>query len=327
MPRRARRSGGRILLHDRTVDDTAAIIDAGIDVAEEHYEEIRATEAQQMEDKTRREYRNRIKHIYRWWMETYPAYFEVGTRTLSEAEKEDQEAFHHTNDRDIVYEGLDVTLVKAFLVVKKKKRVTAERVVVLSSVSDIKKYDDSIKWGSARTGQPLPSSYYRQIEAFIQAYKKEYKSAQKDGRTDEQEADPITASLFCYICNWAVMESNVFLWVYCLAMWNLMARSVSIDCLGFHHFKSGTSDSIKCRFDETKADKTGEFVQEKNCYANPHKPELCLFLALGCHISLNAERLEKTEKFFLNPAAKLGTASARFCTQLTQLITKHHEIT
>ena len=127
------------MLHDRTVDDTAAIIDAGIDVAEEHYEEIRVTEAQQMEDKTRREYRNRIKHIYRWWMETYPAYFEVGTRTLSEAEKEDQEAFHHTNDRDIVYEGLGVTLVKAFLVVKKKKRVTAEGAVVLSSVSDIKK--------------------------------------------------------------------------------------------------------------------------------------------------------------------------------------------
>ena len=74
MPGRARRSGGRISLHDRTVDDTAAIIDAGIDVAEEHYEEIRVTEAQQMEDKTRRKYQNHIKHIYRWWMETYPAY-------------------------------------------------------------------------------------------------------------------------------------------------------------------------------------------------------------------------------------------------------------
>ena len=76
-------SGGRILPHNRTVDDAAAIIDAGIEVADEHYEEIRAAEAQQMEDRTRRKYRNRLKHIYRWWTETYPKYFEVGTRVLS----------------------------------------------------------------------------------------------------------------------------------------------------------------------------------------------------------------------------------------------------
>ena len=63
MPRSPRGRGRRIQLHDRTVDDTAEIIDAGIDVAEEHYEEIMVTEAQQIEDRTRREYRNRIKHV------------------------------------------------------------------------------------------------------------------------------------------------------------------------------------------------------------------------------------------------------------------------
>ena len=163
------------------------------------------------------------------------------------------------------------------------------------------------------------------MEAFIQAYKTEHKSAQKDGRIDEQEADPIVASLFCYICSWAVAAGDVFLWVYCPAVWNLMARSVSMDCLGFHHSKSETLDSIKCRFDETKADKTGEFVQEKK-YANPYKPELCFFLALGCHISLNAERLGETKIIFLDPGSNLGTASAQFCTQLAQLVIKHHEI-
>ena len=122
MPRRAGGGGGCIQLHDRTVDDTAEIIDAGIDVAEEHYEEIMVTEAQQMEDRTRREYRNRIKHVCRFWMEMYPAYFEVGTRLLSESDKQDRTLFHHNNDRDIIYQGIDVTLVKAFLVVKKKKR-------------------------------------------------------------------------------------------------------------------------------------------------------------------------------------------------------------
>ena len=83
-------------------------------------------------------------------------------------------------------------------------------------------------------------------------------------------------------------------------------------------------DQVPLRRDKIRQD--WRVRARKNCYANPHKPELCLFLALGCQISLNAERLGKTEKFFLNPGTKLGTASARFCTQLGQLITKHHEI-
>ena len=74
-----------------------------------------------------------------------------------------------------------------------------------------------------------------------------------------------------------------------------------------------------------KANKTGEFVQEKNCYANPLKPHVCFFLALGCWISLNAERLETMEQLFLNKGAKLGTAAPRYCTQLAELVGKHFE--
>ena len=59
-----------------------------------------------------------------------------------------------------------------------------------------------------------------------------------------------------------------------------MSRSISIGGLAFHNVKIGVSDSIKFKFDETKADKTGEFVQENNCYANPINPHLCFFLAL-----------------------------------------------
>jgi hypothetical protein len=61
-------------------------------------------------------------------------------------------------------------------------------------------------------------------------------------------------------------------------------------------------------------------VQEKNCYANPKKPHLCFFLALGCWISINADKLESTEKLFLNPGKKAGSASQRYCGQLTKLV-------
>jgi hypothetical protein len=103
------------------------------------------------------------------------------------------------------------------------------------------------------------------MEAFINAYKKEHKTAKKEGRTDEQEADPITSTLFCMICMWAVKEGNIFVWVFSLSMWNLMSRSISMDAIAFHQISCGALDSIKFKFDKTKADKTGEFVQEKNC--------------------------------------------------------------
>ena len=119
MPRRT--GGGHIRLHNRTVDNAVEIVDAGVDVTKEHYEEIRETEAQQMEDRTRREYQCHIKHLYRFWVETHPAYFEVGTCVLGEAKNQDREAFHHNNDHGSIYQGVNVTLVKASLVANKKR--------------------------------------------------------------------------------------------------------------------------------------------------------------------------------------------------------------
>ena len=120
-------------------------------------------------------------------------------------------------------------------------------------------------------------------------------------------------------------NSNMYVWVFSLDMCHLISRSISIDGLAFKNVKSGVSDSIKFKFDDTKADKTGEFVQENNCYANPINPHLCLFLALGCLISVNAEILESTEKFFLIPGSKPGSSSQRYCNQLEELVNTHYK--
>ena len=63
MPRR--NQSGRIEVHQRTVDDRTDILYAGATLAHEHTNEITVTEQSQMEDRTRREYHNRIWHIYR----------------------------------------------------------------------------------------------------------------------------------------------------------------------------------------------------------------------------------------------------------------------
>ena len=46
-----------------------------------------------------------------------------------------------------------------------------------------------------------------------------------------------------------------------------MARCASVDPLGFHNF-SLSQDSIIVKYDDSKVDKDGERLSEKNMYAN-----------------------------------------------------------
>ena len=110
-------ASGRIHVHERDVDDSAAIINADAQILVEHAEDINETEQNAMQDKTRRECRLRINRIIKWWMQTYPDYFENGTRVLSEEDKNDPVKFHYTNDRGIRYTGLNVGYVKALLII------------------------------------------------------------------------------------------------------------------------------------------------------------------------------------------------------------------
>ena len=121
MARGQQRQTGRILPHQRDTNDVTPIINGGTVIDAEHAEAIQHTQAKDMEDKTRKEHRRRIRHLYTWWQHTYIDYFENGTRALSDDEMKDPVRFHHTNDRDIIYEGLNVSFVLAFLVSKKTK--------------------------------------------------------------------------------------------------------------------------------------------------------------------------------------------------------------
>ncbi len=142
--------------------------------------------------------------------------------------------------------------------------------------------------------------FYSKTDTFLICFKKEFAQAKKQGNTDEKEADAVSSTLLSLLVLWAVEEGNIFVWVFCLCMWHLMARSCNVDCLSFHNIKRGISDSIVFKYDETKMDKTGEFVQEKNVYSNPlaGQGHLCFFTSLGVYLSLHQERLAETEKLF-----------------------------
>ena len=98
----------------------------------------------------------------------------------------DRVLFHWTNTQDLIYPGLNVAIIKAFLSEKKvKERAPNGEILLLTSFSHIRKYDDAIKW-AAKVSTELPRNYYREMDAYISAYEKEYAEGKKEGKADER---------------------------------------------------------------------------------------------------------------------------------------------
>ena len=160
---------------------------------------------------------------------------------------------------------------------------------------------------------------------WIPSYLKETAKAKKDNRVDEGDADPINGTLFRLLCDWAILEGNIFVWAFSLCQWNLMARSCNIDQLGLHNIKR-QNDSIAIKYDNSKMDQSGEFVTEKNCYANPFKPAYCMYLALGVWFALNSAIFTANEKLFQRPGTGVGAAAQRYGRQLIEILTRKYKI-
>lgn len=247
MARGRSRGRGRVRIHERDTNDVP-ILGASIEVQEGHQRSVENTEDHEKKDKTRRDHRNRLKAMYEWWKDEYPEYYSVGVKEMTDADLAIPSNFYHKNKHDLIYTGLNPTMVKAFLASKKIKSNGKT-----ASHSHLRKYHDAILWGAKIANQPLPPSYYMDIEKFLDSFKKETAKAKKEGNTDEHEADPISWTLYQLICGWALKRGNIFVWVWTVLQWNCMARSISIDPLGLHNFTLG-DDNIKVKYDSSKSD-------------------------------------------------------------------------
>ena len=98
-------------------------------------------------------------------------------------------------------------MIQAFSALKKRK----DNGKWCSSRSQLRKYDDAILCSTKISHQRLPLSYYEQMEKLLAAAKKETTVAKRDGMLDEQEANPITWTLFAKILQWALDRKNIYL--------------------------------------------------------------------------------------------------------------------
>jgi hypothetical protein len=313
------RGGGRVRPHQRETQDDTAIIGEDLELSLEHQVSVQETLSSDMKDATRKDMRNRIRHVYVWIEAKYPAYALNGVRNLTDVELSGQDVFWYNNKKDFVYTGMNAKMITAFLS-EKKKKLSGQS----SSYVQIRKYHDAIVYGSKQAQEPLPAKYYHTMDRYLYAYKKECVDARKNGKLDEQEADPISWALFRTILGWALKEDNLFVWVFSILQWNCMARSVNIGVLAFHNFRPG-EDNIVCKYDRSKMDQTGEKAHGKHLYANPFDPLVCCYLALGVWFSVEASWFEFTENFFQKDGSKEQSASTRYCTQLAEIFKKYRD--
>jgi hypothetical protein len=118
----------------------------------------------------------------------------------------------------------------------------------------MRKIHDAVLFGARTVKQVLSSSYYSEIDSFLALFKKETADARSHGNVDEKKADPISFSLFRMILVWVIERANIFVWVWTILKWNLMARSISIDPLTLHNI-SISEDHFVIRHYSTKSEK------------------------------------------------------------------------
>ncbi|KAF0705914.1 hypothetical protein AaE_014330, partial [Aphanomyces astaci] len=110
-----------------------------------------------------------------------------------------------------------------------------------------------------------------------------------------------------------------FTHLYLVLSWNLMCRSKSTETIRFEHM-SCEDDAIGFVFHKTKTSQEGTKNKDpKHCFANPLKPQVCLFLALGIYLACNTQILPNN----LFPGAKqkdrFGKSLGRLLSSLQRL--------
>ena len=106
---------GRILPHQRNTNDVAPIINGDTAIDAEHAAAIQHTQAKEMEDKTRKEHRRRIRHLYTWWHDNYIDYF----ATASEGDE-------IVAETSIVKRGRTILNLQCEITLPSKKRLIAK---------------------------------------------------------------------------------------------------------------------------------------------------------------------------------------------------------
>ena len=321
------RSGSSIVkkhLSSRTVDNTTAILGDGAanaedDLGHDFKQRLQKTLSHEKTDKTRRDYRNRILRMTKYFQQECFRYFEVGVRKNTSAEMRDPAMyFYDKYEYDLIYAGLNVDYVLKFLMDQEKTAAGN-----LRTKADMQKFRDAIKWGAQIRGEALSQECWDKLDLYLFSYKRQVAAGKGNGDVQTKEADPITKELYMLICKWAAEDGNTMVEFWTKTQWNCMSRCGNIDYLGFSNFRI-VLDAHAVTHDTTKKDKDGDRCFAKHIYANHEYHYLCQWTAMGNYCALYKNELGQTQKLFMWNT-KDGSAAKKYQEQLKALVNKTEE--
>ena len=92
-----------------------------IALEESHIEEVQVVEQFFLEADSKKNHQNCIKSIYNYWGWSFPDYFRVDVRDLTENKLNNNTNVYLKNTKDIVYKSLNIKFLKAFVAMITKK--------------------------------------------------------------------------------------------------------------------------------------------------------------------------------------------------------------
>ena len=159
-----------------------------------------------MKDNCRKDYRNRMQRIMKYWEKERPDIYSTGVVDVSKQDQNDPTKYFFKGKfkKDFECEGFQTRWIEWFLVENKTKKDGKNK-----SWDDLRKYKDAIMWGAKTAGFGLPTPFYQMFNEFLKGYKKEFTAAKKRGNTDDATCDPIPFTLYCLLLTWALMSDNI----------------------------------------------------------------------------------------------------------------------
>ena len=120
------RASGRIPVVFRATNDAVGILGNDIELGDDYNEIVQETLDKEIGEKTRKNYRNRLKRIIEYWKEHCNEYYKQGVRQIPADEVNDASKYHYNKTEDIIYSsqngGINVRFVIKFLADTRKKK-------------------------------------------------------------------------------------------------------------------------------------------------------------------------------------------------------------
>ena len=95
----SRQRGGRVLPHQRNADFSGEVLGDNITIEETHVHNVQSVEQYSIDLESKNNHMNRIKHVYQYWESSFPDYYAIGVRDVTEEEKNNTTKFFWKNKK------------------------------------------------------------------------------------------------------------------------------------------------------------------------------------------------------------------------------------